>query len=357
MKKAPRILLLVLITCATGLVIRGEFYPRLSKPRIEFLDKIDLGELEQGVQKETTFEITNNSTKPLKLSGFKTGCGCFSFGIKTPEGLYTPEELSIPPNQTQTFFVAYLAIQQLGKEEFNQFITFNTDDDSQPLVSMAVVARVHAGLYATPSQLLLGKLSAGQKHGGKFMIRDARPALSRQPFKIVSDISFLQIDKVTRTTTSKSGTSQNETSESFIVEYSVTAPNRTEDLLGEISVKTSKDADIFRIPVSGISNSPIAVSPSNLLLPRTNLDGSLRFSDRCICTAEGKLDSVRIIKCPTGITAKLMPEADSNSVTLIVECSKESVPFSGTRHIKLSLHPNPHDSFEIDIPITIAYIP
>jgi hypothetical protein len=98
----------------------------------------------------------------------------------------------------------------------------------------------------------LGKLVAGQHYSGKFIIQDARASSSKRPFKVIANCPFIRVDSVKRMGDSENKAPHNTSSESYSVEYTISAPNRSEDILGEIIVKTIKDEEIFRLPVSGL---------------------------------------------------------------------------------------------------------
>jgi hypothetical protein len=59
---------------------------------------------------------------------------------------------------------------------------------------------------------------------------------------------------------------------------------------------------------------------------------------RCSCNSDRLLGSVEIKECPNGIKAKLIHGEDKRTLTIVVECQKDMIPFNGTKCIRLVAH-------------------
>jgi uncharacterized protein DUF1573 len=242
---------------------------------LTFLQQVDLGTLEEGKEVEASFAIKNQSSGPVRLSGFTTDCGCMGLFRQAPSGpaplgptlLSAGEELVVSAR-----FAAPVGAPADGNGGFTHRVTFTSDPPApEPRPSVLLTGTVQVPMSTVPDGVNFGLLRPHQAAEKVVHLVDRRQPSGRTPFTLVSDNDSATVESVEQVKPPEELARAAADGQVYRVKLKVQAGGEG-DVSGRVLVRCGDEkTPIHTIPFAASVRSAVRLVPSSLVFPRPGI--------------------------------------------------------------------------------------
>jgi hypothetical protein len=328
---------------AYGLAVVAAQWVRSAFPShdsLTFPTAVDLGKVERGKALEASFTIKNQSSRPVRLSGFAGDCNCIGLFRQAPSGpvplgsvlLNADEELAVS---------ARFAAPGGGDPGFAHRVTFAADPPTAQPLSVLLTGTVQLDMYAAPSSVRWEHLRPTQAAEQVVRLVDLRQPSERRPFTLASDHDSVTVESVEEVERTEELSRVAVDCRVYDVKLKVQAGES--DVRGSVLVRCGDEkTTIHSIPFYAAVVPAVRLVPSSVVLPRPgNADpfsAEVRLSSDAPC--EFALE-------PAPKDFRLEPDGNS----LVVRCDPAAMPEPG-KHV-LAVHAKAADGATHRLTLTV----
>jgi hypothetical protein len=265
---------------------------------------------------EIPINVRNAGRQPLILDDFKKSCGCLAVEQRTPEGKAPVTTARVDPEGDLELVLVFTAVESpFGT--FRHRVEFGTNDPAQPRAAVEITGRVELGIYTAPREWPVGRLRAGEIVECKITVVDRRQAKPRLPFRILATSSIISIAGPGASAAVQQAR-QSDGESTYEISATLTAPSDPRDIREHIVIRDTSGADLFRMPVVGVSERDVAVSPSTVVFRLGAAEGTAQRKRRCLCRGKEPF-ALRVVTCPAGVRASISDCPEPALKLVIVE--------------------------------------
>ena len=138
----------------------------------------DFGPIPRGSTQSTSFQVTNKTKEPLRMTGVRIPCGCVSASIAKRD---------LAPGESTTVYVNLDTRRVSGRLEKYAFIQFDRRDE----VRLTVRADIREDLIVSPQSLTFGRVKKGSSPDASVTVLFVGKSGKIREAK--SDSEFLQV--------------------------------------------------------------------------------------------------------------------------------------------------------------------
>lgn len=218
---------------------------------------VDAGEIPFGTEVPIAVPITNQSDRPIRLTGFRTSCGCMAPNRRTADGGIEPlGDLTLAPGEELTVVIVFRV--QVATTSFAYTFDFRTDHPAVPAVTVPLRGRVALGVTSAPNLIAFDPVAPRETATATVELTDLRPAQERGPLDIRPDDPSVAVRSITPGDPAR-GT--------YIVALTLSA-ERAGSVSGKLVVRSATGLPLGEVPFVGQVVSPFQLIPSVVVLPR-----------------------------------------------------------------------------------------
>lgn len=277
----------VALPLAAGLLAAALILPLFWSPSqgrapagpLAFPATVDAGEIPFGTDVPIAVPVTNQSGQPIRLTGFRTGCGCMSPNRRTAAGRLEPlADLTLAPGEELTAVIVVRV--QAATPSFAHAFAFRTDHPAVPEVIITLRGRVALGVVSTPNLISFDTVAPGETATAIVVLTDLRPEPDRGPLDIRPDDPAVVVRGITPGGPAR-GT------------YRVTlalSGERAGPVSGKLLVRSAAGVLLGEVPFSGRVTPPARLVPSVVVLPRPGIPDPNTARVTCRSASPFRLD-------------------------------------------------------------------
>ncbi len=305
----------------------------LANPVLGAPATVDLGVQENGSVAEARFALTNAGGGVLSLSAFRTDCACNALELEEGGRFVPLDRLSLAGGQSASVRLRK-TVRGAAGQPMDSVVRFQTTDPDRPEAAVAiVVARVLAGVTASPPNWVIGSVNQGSVSRREFDLFDSADppraverVESSDPNRV--RVEFLPADPAAPPQAGRLPTGR------LVVTIDTTRPGPVDGSI-RLHVRGGK-ATPDAIGVTGRVVAPVECSPAALSLPRRASSGTV-YAANCLvrATAARRLE-LRPTEVPEGVRVEVSPAPAGGGPIRMVQVSIDPQAPPGRRTVRLA---------------------
>jgi hypothetical protein len=259
-----------------------------------------------------------------------------------------PSVLEVEAHEAAQLFVVVKTF-TIDACPFRHKISFKTNDRQHPEGTIQITGAIQFGIVSLPRVLNVAKVSPGQAVHGSFRVVDGRPLARRGKFEVCSSSSRLRIDSP-QLCEDRQGLPDGD-HDVYRVRVELNAPLSPGEFKEEYRIVDNEGNVLSDGSVFGFAKPPVVLSPSVIVMDPDSRHGQGKRSGRCICESEDGELSVKVVSCPSWISARVTSTALIKRKIVEVECVGESVPKerTGKIHLQASRNGGPAEALDLTV--------
>jgi hypothetical protein len=325
-------------------------------PRVDAPVVVDLGSHEMSGSIDDSFCVTNRGRQPLILENFDGHCGCLNLFYRNEDGnkaLSRESRETIPPGgQMEIYF--RLATKGDSQGRLQHQIDFETNDPQNPRVAVMLTAQMEVGMYSIPSQFHLGRLTVGQTVQRTLRLVDARR--NRKPFEVKTSSAEIRVDNCDLSQRPSDRDGAPGDAPVYVVQVSITGSRTPGNFKENVSIVDCDGDQSFVTWLAGSVGSSFSLHPPTVFLSGESLNAAQARGFRCLCRCQHGTLSLSVITAPEGLDVRVSKTPKSGVQVIDLKCSKNDVPYTGTKKLVLKAVSDDGPSETIELPVTITTI-